>query len=304
MSKRAPLLLLLLASGAVWAQSRTMGMIHQGRGRLALDQLLPKLETAPLDPGLNAQAGLAYHAMGRYADALGYLAYAEGSEIYPQVGVAREAESLRATGQAQAAIALHTERLWQSPDERRQLQVWLNLLQDHRSAGEPQRALDAGYMALSLSPRSATVHAWMAEIHLDQGDVELARESLYMADSLPADPANRLLLARARLAIAEGDLESAQALVSAARENRRWLPDNVAMQCEIFLAQDDPGAVLDLLDKSLVMHRQDPVLLAQRARAFQALGAQADATYAMHQLQLLSHGFPLRPFAVPGLTPD
>ncbi|MBX3468013.1 MAG: hypothetical protein KF878_14160, partial [Planctomycetes bacterium] len=102
---------------------------------------------------------------------------------------------------------------------RRDDAVALGRLGEVRAArGDAAGALEAAGRALDLAPTAW--QAWLARGrgHHAQGDLARARVDLLVAEALCDDDPTRVLLARADLAEAEGDLRLARALLALARD--------------------------------------------------------------------------------------
>lgn len=268
--------------------------------------LEPRLQQAPNDPHLNTLAGLAMAVEGKYELSLHHLERGNGTDLYPTAGLARQAEGLRESGRGLEAAALHSERLFQPElSDNATVIALLAMLEDYRRAGALNQAWDTAYRALVIHPSEPRIYAFMAELSLDDGDVDDAEAQLFLARRYQAKtPPYRIYLVEARLALAMQQPLIALEWLEKAKQQRIVMPQAAAMSAMALLQLDRPEEALLVLNRPNMAQREDPILLAALTRTYLALGDDPAAQRTWALLQALAPGSPLFPEHVPGLSAD
>jgi tetratricopeptide (TPR) repeat protein len=249
---------------------------QMGQWRSALPALQAALEREPDDADTHARIGYVQAKIGRFGDAIASFQMALGSEWYEEKALRPHADSLRATGALEEAIALRRQVVLQADAARERVAAGVELALDLRAAEDPAAAEAALYAVLSESPREEDAFALLAELALDRGDLEEAGYQLWMADRYGADrPWTRV--AHAHLAIAEGDLDGALLYVNHGKKKGRDLSP-WALQAEILRRMGDPEGGLALLDSGFLGDQDRPELLSARIACLASAGQRDEAS--------------------------
>lgn len=241
---------------------------HQWRN--ALPGLRVELANNPDDPDLHAQFAIANARIGRFADALPSFELSLGSSVYESRGLAMHADTLRATGHLEEAIALRREAIAASTNEMERFGLVFDLVDDYRYAGDLLDATDAADELLAIAPGIDEVYSLQADVALDAGDLDEAAFDLWLAD-LDGSRTARTRAARARLQMAYGDLEAAYAEVSTGRmKNRNHMPWTI--QAEILRRQGMAAQGLIVVQAQRLPDKDRPEMMAEQLACLSSLG--------------------------------
>jgi tetratricopeptide (TPR) repeat protein len=246
-------------------------LLRRGRPRTAITAANQVLRRDPDDADAMAWVAAGWVATGHPTDAAAAFALATGSAWYEDVGIDAHGDALRPVHPA-AAAALHTERLRMGdiPDGRA-IRLYLDIIDDHRIAGDAEAALDAASEALGRWPRAAAVQATLADLYMDLGDLDAAGAHLWQARR--AGVVLRVHLAEGRLALLEG--RPGDALMAARRAARGRSPSLriSALEAEALRQLGQPQEAADALAPSRTRNSDDPAVLAVLLRVNADLGA-------------------------------
>ena len=208
-------------------------------------------------------------------------------------------------GRGDEAASLHRERLLQ-PDlsEGAQLTAVVATIQDYRSIGALDQAWELVYFGMAIRPSEPRLLAFAAEVALDEGDLARADAYIFLAErDESASPPQRLSMVQARRALAAQDPDLALAFLEESKQPRMSVPEAVGLRVAVLLALERPEDAMTVLSRVNLASREDPVLLAARARTELALGDLAAAEQTWAFLQRVAPGAPMFPEYVPGLSP-
>lgn len=276
MGTMSPVIPMLTLVGVVHAATpRTLASeaIRDGRPRRALQLSTARLQRAPDDPEAMATLAGAWSRTGHFADAAATFDLALGSSWYEDLGIESHADALRA-GASPEAARLHEERLAMGGlSTGREIRLHVDLVDDHRAAGDlisAQAAADAG---LALTPRAPTLLAAEADILVDLGHLEAAEAAL--AQSLDAGPTLRAHLVAARIALLRDQPFLA---FEWAEEGRRFRSQSLrlsAVRLEAMRRLDDQDGIDDVLGMLRVRYNDHPEIMAVKMRIHADRGERA-----------------------------
>jgi tetratricopeptide (TPR) repeat protein len=290
-------LLLLLAAAPASAQQARRGrpaptgqaaapawvelaqLVRKSQYRQVVRRATALLEQDPDDVEVHAVLGVAWARAGYLADAVGAFALCGGSAYYEDQGLAAHADALAALGEPERAAALREQRLLDADlDEAREVRLLLNMADDHRLAGRPDRALDDAERALAVWPNAPATWAVMADAWLDLGQIAQAEEALWQSERMGAT--TRGALVAARLAVWQGDWKEALEQVDAAHDFRIGSVRPAALKAEVLRRMGDLDGALEVVERTNWRLTEDPEMLAARirVRADRKEWAEADAT--------------------------
>lgn len=278
--------------------------ILSGNGLGARANLVGLLAQKPDDPETNVLMGMALTAEGRHNDSLIYYRSGNSDKLYWTQGVLFHANSLRSAGHGTEAAELRAMNLMAKGQDDHS-SIWMAIAEDYRQAGDLDAAWEAGMMSLSERPAGKRHHTLLAEIAMDAGQIELARDHILLADHRIGglDPAS-LYLAKARLLIAEGDAEGALKEIEQSRAQQRWQPAAIYLQTIALLSVGEVLTAEAVLNRNKLYPNQSPYVLLARIHLLIAKGQDKEAKRAWAELQDLAPGTPMFPEYVPGLSPD
>lgn len=270
---------------------RALFDVRSGRRIRAIEEAREAVEAHPDDPDAFAVLGAAEVGLERYGDAVGAFAFAEGSALYERRGVGLHADALRATGQPRRAALLRMQRLLDSDaDDGERYRVLLNLVDDHRAAGDPLRAEDFAWRAIAMRPEGPAGYAWLADTLVDEGRFDEASWYLFLADRFAqGQPLPRSHVARARMDLADGDLRGARLEAEAALEHHRQNARLRALLAEADRVAGLADEAAQVLDAAFSRWSLDPNILAIDARVRADLG---DWSSAWDRLALAHERYP------------
>lgn len=253
-----------MIAGIAWASPKIYGFqiaLRSGASRVALAEIRKELKDNPDDADLHAWAGIAASRSGLFSDAITEFELALGSEVYDVHGISAHANALRVVGRGEEAAALREAQIAIQTREDDESQLWLGMVDDYRYAGDYGSAYDAAWKAISLAPGSGLAYAVLADLELDLGHDEEARYDLWIADRLGGNTV-RSHVVRARMSIADGDLELAYLQLNINRLARR---NQIlgAMQAEILRRQGDANGALGLLSMPRYTDKDQPYMMAE-----------------------------------------
>jgi tetratricopeptide (TPR) repeat protein len=274
----APHLLLGLALALPVAPRGPLALLRRGLPRAAVQAATRRLDADPDHADSMAWLGAAWAASGQPADALGAFDLSAGSGWYEDEGVLAHADALRPFSPA-AAAALHTERLRMGGlGDARTIRLHLDIIDDHRQAGDAAAAWGAAEEALAAFPRAPSVQAALAELCMDAGDLDRAGAHLWL--SRRHGPVLRTLLAEGRLALLEGRPVDALVAARDAAEGRTTSLRRVALEAEALRQLGEPARAARLLSSERLRNTNAPEVLAVRLRVAADLG-RTDETLAL-----------------------
>lgn len=249
-------------------------LYRSGNFRLVQSRVKSVLETNPDNADAHCMLGIAYENAGRYADAYTSLELGQGSTLCDTEGLGSWADTLHVFGHYDAAANVRMERLAMVEEPGVETQTWLNMVNDYRAAGRYDEAWDAAYQALALMPRGARVLTGMADLAMDEGDMDEAARLIWLAQQVEEPPpAARLTMVRYELLT--GDLDAATQTLEAIqpRKNRIWLGS--VYQAEVLRRSGDAEGAALVLEAKYLRGAEYPALLAEQAMVLADLG-QAD----------------------------
>lgn len=293
----------LVQSAGDAAAYALLGQVQRARGEL--DQAAAALDQAlGLDPNqvaaLIERAEVAV-ALGQVEEAIGYLRrVADAEPKRTDIALAR-ARLLAQAGRAQEAIGLLLEarqreprawqprvllaRLYRAQGEADKALAELNeiaqaetdngvflteLGQAQLASGAPRQALETYQRLVALAPESAYAHYRLAELLAATGSIAESQESLETAAGLDPNLAEPRIV-RARMALAEGDLELASSLVSELTEGHARNPDVQSLVGALAMHGNDQRGAIAAYDKVMATAPSGDIAVA-RALAQVAVG--------------------------------
>lgn len=268
----------VVAATAAWAAPHFYVFqlkLRAGQYRVALQEIRKELQNNPDDVDLHAYAGIAAERAGMYGDSAAEFEISQGSAIYEKSGVSSHAETLRVTGEPQAAAALRASQLVMVEDEDEQAIIWMGLVDDYRAAGDYAAAYDAAWQALSISPNSGLIYAFLGDLLMDMGDLEAARYAVWNAERLGGKNI-RIHIVKARLSLLDGELDEAyDELIMKKLLRRNHILG--AMQAEVLRRQGFPDAALSLLNSPRFPDRERPYMMAEMMACYAEIGDMENA---------------------------
>ncbi|MCB9743549.1 MAG: tetratricopeptide repeat protein [Alphaproteobacteria bacterium] len=248
---------------------------RSGNYRIAASALEDALKERPDDLELHARLGVTYALMGDFVEAAPHLERAQGSELYEDEAWSHHADTLRALGEGAQAFTMRAERLTQLLAEGRLVSTRCDMVDDLRAMGELDAALELAELTLTLHPYSNLARATRLDVALDRGDEDADAIAAWMQRDLAQS--TRSIRALSRMAMLEGDLPQARALLEAIpRQNKLYAPI-IAQQAELERLSGEPEEALWTLDRPMVRTPNHPELLAVRARVLADLGRDEEA---------------------------
>lgn len=238
-------------------------MYRSGHYRLIQERLKSTFQANPDDPDAHCMLGIAYENAGRYADAYTSLELGMGSTICDREGLGPMANTLRALGRGDEAARVRLERLLQAEDADTEVTTLLELVDDYRAAGDRLAAWDAAMRAWAIMPRGALVLATLADLAMDDGDIEEAQRLMWLTKWVGDGPP-AVRLTSVRLAMVEGDLDRAEQLLVELRPRTKRLWKGSVLQAELRRRADDPEAAQLVLDAKYLRGSEYPALLAEQ----------------------------------------
>ena len=280
------------SSAASWADNVQVRMAR-GFTRQADAMLVKALDAHPNDPVLLPMAGVVRASVGDYAFTL---VATEGELLEgPKVrqAAAARATALRHTGAQDAAAALRSEGLMRAgltpPQE---AMLWSAISADHLAAGDLDAAYEAAMSGLAADPASPRPYVALAELALDQGDVEEAVIQLELAKRGRATP-RALLHLEGRLALElESPVQAFREIFILARSvmGGRLDPGMTALLVEARRRQGWASGARSVQERESLMFNQElwhPALLATRALVRADAGDLAGAAETLARAQAL-----------------
>jgi hypothetical protein len=158
--------------------------LRHGQSTMAVARLRGELETDPANTDLQVLLGLALTEEGQLADALSAFESGRVSSAYGKSALESHADVLRAFGSPGAASALRHEGLWTASTPMQELEIFLELADDHRCGGAVSEAWDAVTMAMAIAPERGAPYAQAAQLLMDQGRWDEARAYVDVAEFL------------------------------------------------------------------------------------------------------------------------
>lgn len=242
-------------------------LYRSGNFRLVQGRVKGLLEANPDNADAHCMLGIAYENAGRYADAFTSLELGQGSTLCDTEGLGSWADTLHVFGHYDAAVDVRMERMVMVDEPGVESQTWLNMVNDYRAAGQYDHAWDAAYQALALMPRGARVLTAMADLAMDEGDMDEAARLIWLAQEVDEPPpAARLTMARYE--ILTGDLDAATETLELIqpRKNRIW--QGSVYQAEVLRRTGDPEGAALVLEAKYLRGAEYPALLAEQAMVF------------------------------------
>lgn len=209
----------------------------------------------PRDPMLLSILAEAFRSLGNYGAAEQY--YSAALELAPGVagiGVRLAASRLDA-GRPDAAIA-ELEKLTQRFPEL--AEAWIQLARVHVKTGDMAKAIVVVEEMLARFKGTPEIHNVAGATFLAAGEFERARLELNLAKAADSE-ALMPQLNLARLARAEGDVASAEALYRATLER---FPTSVATQVELSQVLLQQGAYDDARERVAALIKSEPTVFA------------------------------------------
>jgi len=251
-----------------------------------------KLAVDPDDPEAQALRGAAFSILGWPTEAVLSFELACGGAFYEQEGQRYHAESLRDLGYGIEAAEMRRERrLVDSLNHHASVGIEANIVDDLRTAGAWEAALDAADDLLATAPQHVIVHATVAELMYDLGEHDEAMFQLFLAQRT-RDRSFRYREVLAQIAYDERLYDEAIVEIAKARKQRSRLPRVRALQ---LLARCDGGEVeqaLTELDYPRFRDHGSPELLAAEAHCRVLNGELGRARLLVADLQSLAPDSP------------
>jgi predicted Zn-dependent protease len=279
-------------SAAKWADNVQVRMAR-GFTRQADAMLVTALDAHPNDPVLLPMAGIVRASVGDYASTLvatdGELL--DGPKV--QQAAASRATALRHSGDPEGAAALRAEGLMRAgltpPQE---AMLWSAISADHLAAGDHEAAYDAAMAAMAADPASPRPYVALAELALEQGDLDEAVIQLELAQRGRATP-RALVHLEGRLALElESPAHAFRVIFNAARSilGGRLDPEMTALLVEARRRQGWASGARSVQERESLMFNQElwhPALLATRAMVRADAGDLTGAAETLHRAQAL-----------------
>lgn len=248
-------------------------LLRQGRPRQAATASQQALERDPDDPDAMATLAAAWSRTGHHADATAAFELSTGSAWYEEYGIESHADSLRAQASPEAA-ALHTSRVRMGGlSIGRQVRLWVDIIDDHRAAGDPLAAWDALAEGLGVAPNSPALLAAGADLRIDEGDLDGAAADLWLSRERGATLRGHL--AAGRLALHDGHPEEALAWARDARRFRSQSLRLYALNAEALRQLGALDEAAESLDVLRARQHDDPELMAVQLRLHRDRGEEA-----------------------------
>lgn len=282
-----------LAAPSVSTKAVPAQLLRRGRPRTAITAANQVLQRRPDDADAMAWVAAGWVATGHPTDAAAAFALSTGSAWYEDVGIDAHGDALRPLHPTSAA-ALHTERLRMGDlHDARAIRLYLDIIDDHRMAGDIESALDTAAEALGRWPRAAAVQAALADVSMDLGDLDAAGAHLWQArrESITL----RVHLAEGRLALLEGRPGDALEAARLAARGRGPSLRISALEAESLRQLGEPQAAADALAPMRTHTTDAPDVLAVRLRVNADLGADREN----RALATRARNFPDHPILAP-----
>jgi tetratricopeptide (TPR) repeat protein len=258
----------------------------RGQYGVAAARLRSELNREPDAIENEALLAVAEAGNGAYPDAWAAFDAARVVESYDRHAIAAHADVLRFLGQPGEAASVRLEQLWMPISQMAELKVFLDRVDDLRSDGNLESALDSATMALAIAPERGAAYAQLAQVRMDLGEWDAARADLHVADRL-GPRSNYIARASVRLLLHDGAIHEAREIaLSVAQDD----PDDLAlraMRAEVATATGDAAEGLRLTGGKRFRDTEHPQLLLARIHAQQGLGDVQEARQSIERFRAI-----------------
>ncbi len=256
----------------------------RGQYGVAAARLRQALESEPDAVEKEALLAVAEAKNGAYPEAWVAFASAHVAEGYDDDAIEAHADVLRALGHPGDAAALRSELLWTATSPMTELKVFLDRVDDHRTDGELQAALDSATMAIAIAPDRGAAYAQLAEVWMDLGHWDAARSELYVAERLGP---RSVYIARAtvRLLVHDRQLDEAREVALNASQESPGDLSLRALRAEVATVAGSIGEALRLTGGKRYPDNEHPQMLLATIHAQQAIGGETAAREAIERFR-------------------
>lgn len=264
------LFLSLMIGSVAWGSGSGLQVLwNMKRPRRLIQRASQVLATTPDDTDAMLWLGIVWSSMGNHPDATAAFALAPGGPLYERMGLEAHATTIRAQGHGQAAFDLRQQRLVHaSLSVGQELKVWEASVADLLMAGDLLGAEAAAWQAVSLFPQGVLPHLLLANVALENGDVEEARQWLALAAQFGgALSMPKFWHTSLRCALLDGDELEIEALLDAYLGFQTSDGAVVAFYAEVQRERGDPATALYFLTRAKMLLTEHPDVLAARVRA-------------------------------------
>jgi tetratricopeptide (TPR) repeat protein len=251
-----------------------MARMRMWRGQYGVAAARLRRELAE-DPGsLDKETllGIAEAKNGAFPDAFVAFESARLADGYDGEAIEAHADVLRALGRPGDAARLRMEKLPLTTSfPMAELQVFLDLVDDHRSDRDLESAFDAATMAIAIAPDRGAPYAQLAEVWMDLGRWDAARGEIQVADQL-GPRSTYIARASIRLLIHENELDEASEIAATATGDNESDLVLRAARAELSTISGDATDAVRLTQGKRFPDSVQPQMLLAAMHAFGALG--------------------------------
>jgi len=268
-----PLVLLQASPASAGVPPLLARDLKRGQVRMAHRNAVDQLTTNPDDPDLHALFGAVLSKAGYYSDSVNAFTFAQGSEWYDVDGMPYHADALRHAGYGKEAALLRKVILDSGPKKSGwSITVLINLVDDYRAAKDMSAAWETADQLLGWYPGSPLTWATIADLYIDEGDLDSAWMALFEGDRMIGRTSFRTHLVRARLFLAEGLFEEAWAATEAVPRGRYRDYSFWAFKAEIQRQEGFPEDAVMTIEQDRFKYQNDPDMSLVLARSYRDMG--------------------------------